>query len=100
MDARILLVSLLTLTGSGTGWSKPMSYVLPNEIATFRTGPGADVTQNNCVTCHSADYINSQPPKMGASFWDAEVKKMVKNYGAQIDEKDAKEISDYLARTY
>jgi hypothetical protein len=41
-----------------------------------------------------------QPPKKGKAFWEAEVTKMIKTYGAPINEADAKVIADYLAQTY
>lgn len=78
----------------------PLTYDLPDETATFRPGPGVEVAQNNCATCHSTDYINYQPSKRGAAFWNAEVAKMIKVYGAPISEEDAKTIAAYLAATY
>ena len=52
------------------------------------------------MSCHSVDYINTQPPRRGKEFWEAEVKKMIKSYHAPISEADAKAIADYLAKTY
>jgi sulfite dehydrogenase (cytochrome) subunit B len=78
----------------------PMTYSLPDETATFMPGPGVEVAQANCMTCHSTDYINYQPPKKGDKFWAGEVTKMIKVYGAPISEDDAKTIADYLAATY
>ena len=52
------------------------------------------------MSCHSGDYINTQPPRRGSEFWEAEVKKMIKSYHAPISEADAKTITDYLAKTY
>jgi sulfite dehydrogenase (cytochrome) subunit B len=80
--------------------AKPLTYVLPEETATPRPGPDMEVAQNNCMSCHSVDYINTQPPRRGAEFWEAEVKKMIKSYHAPISEADAKAIADYLAKTY
>jgi mono/diheme cytochrome c family protein len=85
---------------TGETLAKPLSYKLPDDVAAFRPGPGSEVAQSNCLSCHSADYINFQPPKKGQSFWEAEVQKMIKVYQAPIDEMDAKAIADYLARTY
>jgi sulfite dehydrogenase (cytochrome) subunit B len=75
---------------------------LPEEIAAFKPGPGVEAAENNCLACHSADYINTQPfgPKFGRDFWTAEVTKMIKVYGAPIVDDDAKKIVDYLAATY
>jgi hypothetical protein len=52
------------------------------------------------MSCHSVDYINTQPPQSGKEFWEGEVKKMIKSYHAPISEADAKAIADYLAKTY
>lgn len=78
----------------------PVTYTLPEENAVFKDNPGMDIAQNNCTACHSTDYINYQPPKMGPDFWNAEVQKMIKVYGAPVNEADAKAIADYLAATY
>lgn len=78
----------------------PRTYQLPPETAKFKKAPGVDVAEANCLACHSPDYVAIQPPKKGAAFWDAEVHKMIKVYGAPIDETDAKAIAAYLAATY
>jgi mono/diheme cytochrome c family protein len=80
--------------------AEPVTYSLPDETATFRTEPGSEVAQNNCLACHSADYIQMQPSGKGKAFWESEVTKMINSYHAPIDEADAKAIVDYLARTY
>jgi mono/diheme cytochrome c family protein len=85
---------------TGATLAEPLSYKLPEDVAVLRPGPGVEVAQSNCLPCHSADYINFQPPKKGRAFWEAEVQKMIKAYRAPIDEKDAKAIVDYLAATY
>jgi mono/diheme cytochrome c family protein len=84
----------------GVAIAEPLTYELPQETATLKPGAGGEVAQNNCLACHSVDYIAMQPPKKGTAFWDAEVIKMIKAYHAPIDEADAKAISDYLAQTY
>jgi len=82
--------------------AKPISYKLPNETAAFKPGPNLEIVQNNCTACHSADYVQTQPrgPKFKQDFWQAEVTKMIKVYGAPIDEADVGKIVDYLAQTY
>lgn len=95
-----ILAAAAGLAGAPLALAAPLSYELPDEMAEFRPGPGIEAAQNNCAACHSADYISTQPPQMGQAFWDAEVQKMIKVYGAPIDETDAKTIADYLARTY
>jgi mono/diheme cytochrome c family protein len=82
--------------------AKPISYELPEETAAFGPGPNQDAVQGNCAACHSADYIKTQP--QGAAFkkdfWQGEVTKMIKVYGAPIDEADVGKIVDYLVATH
>jgi sulfite dehydrogenase (cytochrome) subunit B len=80
----------------------PVSYTLPEETAEFKPGPNVDVVKGNCAACHSADYIQTQPrgEKFKRDFWQAEVTKMIKVYGAPIDDADVPKIIDYLAATY
>ncbi|MGA8173049.1 MAG: cytochrome c [Methylocystis sp.] len=98
---RIVLFSLAVLAAlAGAGEAKPLTYELPEETATLRPGPDAETARNNCMSCHSVDYINTQPPRRGREFWEGEVKKMIKSYHAPISDADAKTIADYLAKTY
>ena len=82
--------------------AKPVTYQLPDETAAFKPGPNLDVVQGNCGSCHSSDYVLTQPqgPKFKKDFWEAEVTKMIKAFGAPISEADGKEIADYLTRNY
>lgn len=92
----------LLLAAPGAGLAAPQSYTLPDETATFAPGPNLDVVQQNCAGCHSADYISTQPRplKDPAAFWQGEVVKMKKVYGAPIEDADVPKIVDYLAQTY
>jgi sulfite dehydrogenase (cytochrome) subunit B len=82
--------------------AKPFGYQLPDETAAFKPGPNLEVVQGNCAACHSADYIKTEPqgPKFKKDFWQAEVMKMIKVYGAPIDEADVGKIVEYLSQTY
>jgi hypothetical protein len=82
--------------------AKPISYKLPDETAAFKPGLNLETVQNNCTACHSADYVQFQPrgAKFKEDFWRAEVTKMIKVYGAPIEEADIGKIVDYLTRTY
>ena len=88
--------------GSSSLLAAPVAYKIPEETAAFRPGPNLDVVRSNCTACHSADYINTQPrgEKFKKNFWQAEVTKMIKVYGAAIDAADVDRIVDYLAATY
>ena len=80
----------------------PVVYKLPEETAAFKPGPNLEVVKANCTGCHSSDYVNTQPRnvKSKKDFWQAEVTKMIKVYGAPIDEADVPRIVEYLASTY
>ena len=98
---------LLTLTtvaslGLASAYAVPVSYTLPDETAALKPGTNLEVVQNNCAACHSADYIKTQPrgEKFKKDFWQAEVTKMIKVYGAPIDDADVGKIVDYLTANY
>jgi len=76
-------------------------YKLPEETAAFKPGPNLELVKNNCTGCHSVDYVSTQPPtEKKKEFWQAEVTKMIKVYGAPIEDADIGKIVDYLAATY
>jgi sulfite dehydrogenase (cytochrome) subunit B len=95
-----LLATVPLLIGTAASVAEPRTYELPEETETLRAGSGVDAAEANCKACHSVDYILTQPPKKGKAFWEAAVAKMIKTYGAPIEETDAKAIADYLAETY
>ena len=100
---RITAITVVAgLVASGALYAKPVTYTLPDDTAQFRPGPNLEAAQNNCSGCHSADYIHTQPrgPKFGKDFWTAEVNKMIKAYGAPIDEADIPKIVEYLTATH
>ena len=66
----------------------------------LKPGPGLDKVEANCQACHTLAYIPMNSPYLNAAAWDAEVTKMIKAYGAPIDEADAKAIADYLKKNY
>jgi mono/diheme cytochrome c family protein len=66
----------------------------------LKKADGLDKVEGNCAACHSLDYIQMNSPFPNAALWDAEVTKMIKAYGAPIDDADAKVISDYLKKNY
>lgn len=97
-----LALALLLALSAGSGLAAPAAYKLPPETAALAPGPDRDLAQGVCTTCHSADYITTQPRPLADphAFWTAEVAKMRGPYGAPIDDADAKKIVEYLAATY
>lgn len=68
---------------------------LPDYSAPALKGPNLQVYENNCLICHSARYVITQPD-FSRSTWEKEVKKMVDAYGANISAADQLKIVDYL----
>lgn len=66
----------------------------------LKKAAGLDKVEANCAACHSLDYIVMNSPFPNAALWDAEVTKMIKAFGAPIDDADAKVIGDYLKANY
>ena len=67
----------------------------PNRDRQFE-GPGADVVNNNCLTCHSVGMVLTQP-RLPRAVWQAEVEKMRNTYKGPINAEDVPAIVDYLA---
>ena len=66
----------------------------------LKQGAGLDKVEANCQACHTLAYIPMNSPYLNAAGWDAEVTKMIKAYGAPIDDADARAIADYLKKNY
>ena len=64
------------------------------------TLPGYRTAQLKCGLCHSADYINLQPPGMTTPQWTAEMVKMQKTYGAPLSDAEIAQLGEYLGVTY
>jgi mono/diheme cytochrome c family protein len=102
MQRTVLLAITLALAAIvGSALAAPVNYKTPDEVAAFKPGPNLEVVQGNCTACHSSDYIATQPPmKDRKGFWQAEVTKMIKVYGAPIEDSDVGKIVDYLTANY
>jgi mono/diheme cytochrome c family protein len=69
---------------------------LPDSDRDF-LGPGAAVVNNNCLACHSAGMVLTQP-RLPRAVWQAEVEKMRNTYKAPVAAEDVPAIVDYLAK--
>jgi cytochrome c553 len=99
MAMNSIAITLLISLVASSALAAPMVYQLPPATAELKPGPGAERAAV-CLTCHSADYVSTQPPGKGKAFWQGEVQKMIKVYKAPIGEDDAGTIANYLAATY
>ena len=66
----------------------------------LKQAAGVDKVEANCQACHTLAYIPMNSPFLNAAGWTVEVTKMIKAYGAPVDDADAKAIVDYLAKNY
>ena len=87
----LLTLLVVAIAGSVAADEKPVQ---------LKNAPGLDKVERNCASCHSLDYVLMNSPFPNATVWDATVTKMIKAFGAPIDETDAKAIADYLKKNY
>lgn len=97
MKTRFLLSSIVLVAAVAVAGE--VTITLPPETAALKPGKGAELAQANCLICHSADYIATQPP-MARKFWDAEVKKMIEKYAAPTPPEVTAGIAEYLTANY
>lgn len=71
------------------------SIELPTEERAFPEGPGVEVANQNCTSCHSPGMVLNQP-LLTSSVWEEEVKKMRATYHAPVAEADVPAIVAYL----
>ena len=74
---------------------KSVSVNLPNADRAFPGGHDADATKRNCLVCHSAGMLLTQPA-LSKAQWQAEIYKMRVVYKAPVDPKDFDAIVAYL----
>jgi len=77
----------------------PVAIQLPLETVVYKSAPGADFANAQCLTCHSAEYVSTQPV-LPRAFWKGSVEKMISKYGAPIPAEQIEALTDYLAKNY
>ena len=97
--ALVLAVALLAAPAAARAADVSITLPPDHAYATLRPGAGVETVQRNCVPCHATDYIVMQP-RGDAKQWDGVVRKMIKVFGAPINDADARTITEYLAREY
>jgi len=68
---------------------------LPANDEPFPPGIGADIASSQCLICHSAGMVLTQPP-LKKDEWRAEIMKMRSAYGAPIPDDQVDALSEYL----
>ncbi len=77
----------------------PADWKLPSEPFTLREDGGLAAVRENCLLCHSTEYISTQPP-LKRTQWEAEVTKMRVKFAAPIPTNAVPGLVDYLVRNY
>lgn len=93
MKPAVVAIALLSLVAAAPASADEQAVALKDM-------PGHDVVENNCQACHSLDYPRTNAPFLDRKGWQAEVDKMIKVFGAEIQATDAAMIVDYLAKNY
>ena len=86
----VLLVAGVLAAGAALGQESKV---------TLKDGRGRDTAQQ-CVACHSLDYIQMKSRFLDKTGWTASVNKMINVFGAPIAKDDVDAIASYLAENY
>ena len=104
MNSRVAstLAALAILGMAGLASAGPKGIELPPDPVQLKPSPlpGYAKAQANCVACHSAEYMQYQPPNAARPYWDAMVKRMKTVFKAPIADEDMPAMVEYLAKTY
>lgn len=92
---------LIAASTASPAAAEPMTFPsvtveLPPGDRPFPGGPEADAINANCLACHSAGMVLTQP-RLSHAAWQAEVDKMIRVYKAPVDQADVPAIVLYLA---
>lgn len=94
----LILAGALAL---GIGAAPPHRYdPAPEAIPAELSDSDGTTVAAQCGSCHSLDYITTQPRDKGAQFWRDEVTKMVNVYKAPLAPADADVVAAVLARKF
>jgi mono/diheme cytochrome c family protein len=65
----------------------------------LKDAPGREKAQQ-CLACHSLDYIQMNSRFLDKAGWTASVNKMINAFGAPIPKDDVDAIATYLSENY
>ena len=90
---------LILLAASASAVFGADSFKLPPETTKLKPGAGAALVTAQCLLCHSADYISTQP-RLTRAQWTATVIKMQQKYAAPISTNSVEALVSYLTVNY
>ena len=85
-----------TSVSSGGATLRSVSVDFPDLGRLVPGGDKADAINNNCLACHSAGMLLTQP-RLSRDQWQSEVDKMRNFYNVPVAAEDVPAIVDYLA---
>ena len=83
-----------TVAGAGVTLHS-VNVEFPDPGRMFPGDAKAEAINNNCLACHSAGMVLTQPG-LSRAEWQSEVEKMRSTYKAPVEESDVPAIVDYL----
>jgi len=96
---RLSLLVSMVFVSAVAAQEKIITLPADHDYGKLKPATHSDLAQTQCQFCHSTDYIVMQPPG-DAKQWEGVVTKMIKVFGAPIDDADVAKIVEYLAATY
>ena len=75
-------------------WTK-VTVELPTSQTLFPPGSGSDIATGQCLICHSAGMVLSQPP-LTQDEWVGEINKMRNAFGAPLPADQVEVLAKYL----
>lgn len=102
MSSSTAVLALFLFSLVSTPMAMALDISLPRETAQYAPSelPGYELVKQNCLMCHSAHYVQYQPPTSSRAYWDAIVHKMKQPFGAFFPDEDIPAMVDYLVKTY
>ncbi|WP_090659929.1 hypothetical protein [Parafilimonas terrae] len=102
MNYKALLAVIVIVIVAACNNSQPLQPVADTGVTNLNAiiselpdKPGYTTFKQNCMSCHSARYIQMQPD-FPEKTWTTIVTKMQKNYGAPVPDSSVHEIVQYL----
>ncbi len=105
MNSKFVVAAAVAAAGLGVGsiaFATVKTYQAPPDTVMLTPSalPGYAKATAVCTSCHSAEYMQYQPPNAGRPYWDAMVHRMKAVFNAPVDDADMPAIIDYLSATY
>ncbi|HEX2567190.1 MAG TPA: cytochrome c [Burkholderiales bacterium] len=88
----------LALVAAAAAIATAPAYAQEDKVV-LKDAPGRDKAQQ-CIACHSLDYIQMNSRFLDKAGWTASVNKMINAFGAPIAKEDVDAIASYLAENY